>query len=196
MRALPFSGMGQAHSLKLLPVIEGMPSAGDDAPVDRVCALPAVGSMAERWMNDSDLQEWGWEWLTLGAVAGTCVYAIAAMALARVCTYYPSVPQRVLATLFAARSGCRSGARELREVKHTPGEKRRREPTPASPDVWPVVLHPPANWLEAKSRMAAANHVLREALLAVPDSDADAAYLRSFADVVRPVNEEVVDLRP
>lgn len=40
--------------------------------------------------------------------------------------------------------------------------------------------------------MAAADHVLREALLAVPDSDADAAYLRSFADVLWPVNEEDV----
>jgi len=166
-----------------LPAFETIPSAGVpamEAAVDRVVALPFAGSLAVSAVaNQHPLP--GWCWVTLGAITCAAVYALAALAINRVRTYFPSSSRAVMRALESAPALWRSGAREQRRVKRTRLE--------SSGTATPGKL---SCWRKARARMLAADQALVQALLAVPDSDPMAADLHAFADLVRPLNEEEV----
>ena len=164
-----------------------MPSAeGALQVVDRVVALPLRGSSAEAaavWAGGHS----GWGWAPLGGLTCALVYALAAMAVSRVRTYFPSSSRAVLQALSAAPALWRSGAREAR------GVKRSRDPEGGRSTSCSGAAF--STWADAKARALAADQALARALLAIPDSDPDAEDLHAFAHRVSPWRNRLLGYR-
>lgn len=187
---------GVDTSLQCVPAFESMPVAGDlNAVVDRVVTLPLQQTAIRVTLLLDRPSLAGWSWVPLAFLAGTLAFPLAAFALARINTYRESSSPKVLAELFAAQPRFRSGSRELRALSMS-----RKRPRSPSPD--PDLTAPPSpsnlpssssdSWISVRSRLAAADSLLRRQLLSVPQSDPDSADLHAFADLVRPFDESEV----
>jgi hypothetical protein len=184
---------GLDPALLCLPVFESIPAAGDGQQVvDRVVALPLphhlLGAIPD-WSKDHPE---GWGWSLLGALTCSAVYALAAHAVARLRTYRSTSHVKVLDHLRLASTRFRSGARSLSTVKRSRDGGETPAAASSSSTCWPTVLDAPVNWHDARVRLAAGEHRLRQKVLSFVGPEPLQSDIRSFADLIRPINEEEV----
>lgn len=170
------------QSLVCLPIFESIPAADDlTAVVDRVVALPVSGG-AKMQLSAGSADSATFEWTRLGAIDCLLVYALAATVAVRMLTFSARAPFATVKRLLGLDARVRTGARPLRDVLAVGRDERQCDRQAGRV----------RTWKQALIDMRAADEVLRRALLAIPDSDPMAVDLRSFADVVRPVDIEEI----
>ncbi|MGA1354739.1 MAG: hypothetical protein ACO32I_08225, partial [Candidatus Limnocylindrus sp.] len=153
------------------------------AVVDRVVVapFPSGARVVSKLLGQASAA--GWKWTKLSAVACVMVYALAATVAARLSSFSPSVPTKLLRVLNTVSSRVRTGARRVRAVKSLRGDaEEARRPGVISED------EVSKSWREAIVKMRASDEALRRALLAVPETCQGAEELHAFADVIRPVD--------
>lgn len=183
LRSLAFTSLGD--SPVLLPIAELLSEpGGGPRVVDRLVAMPLAlrQALPQAEKFGSPLR-----WATLAMVAGTAVYFMAALAIARVKSFMPSVPREVFISWVEGASLTRTGARAPKRVKSSGGASPHR--------VWERgSQHPRPTWAQAKAASFAADEMLRSALLDQPALTAEDVYVRGFADLIKPFSEEEVPL--
>lgn len=180
---------GVDPSIQCIPIAERIPALGDKPyAVDRLVALPlgpTLACAAARAVDAGHLP--GWRWLTLGALGGLAVYAMAALASSRIRSYFPSSSTRAAQLLMQQSSArWRVGAREHRAAALAPARRRPPQGKRTLADATS------RSWSHVRAQVTAADLVLRRMLLAIPSSDPDAEGLHAFADLLKPLNEEEV----
>ena len=170
-------------SYRSVPAFERIPVAGEPTTcVDRVVVLPIFSHTGEPPPFDDDGDAW-LHWVSLAALGATLLYSVAAHALVRAHTYYATISRDTLDSILKASTSFRSGARSP------------KLPRTAAADIAAPARRSSLTWREAKLQAAAADELLRRALLKLPAGEPFNDLMRQFADRILPLDENEVPMR-